>query len=161
MTDASGRLVSFKNAVIVLTTNVGAEESLRGGIGFTSDSAALTRAFGITREALKDRFRPELLNRLDEICLFSPLSLDLGAKIAHLELEKLRTRVNARGVKCAFADNLAENIAKLTWNSLEGARSIRRGVERLVEQALAVALLTEKRPEKLSVGVREGKIVVE
>jgi len=134
LTDASGRRVSFKNAVVVMTTNIGGE--LRGdGLGFNPDDRA-----GQIQTLLRQRFTPEFLGRLDKIVCFRPLRPDAMEKIVDKYLHQLQTRLNSQGVQLQLPENLAANLC-VHIKPKDGARSLRRLVREKVEAPLSGYLL--------------------
>ncbi len=144
LTDAQGRGVDFANTVIILTSNVGARESAEGkAVGFIT-SPALKKEEE-TKAALKATFRPELLNRLDEIVYFSPLDEEALEKIALLLLEDLRIRAKEGGLSLDFSPSVSTLLVKESKDIAQyGARPLRRTLRRLVEDPFSLALLSGK-----------------
>ncbi len=152
LTDATGRKVSFKNTIVVMTSNVGAE--VRGdGLGF--------RPAGEDRErmgALKQAFRPEFLGRLDKIAAFAPLDQEALAQIGEKYLQELSKRLQTMGVQLQFPRELAETLAQ-QCKAKDGARQLRRLVQEQVEGPLATFLLRwEKRHGKLKAALEHGTL---
>jgi ATP-dependent Clp protease ATP-binding subunit ClpC len=162
LTDAQGRVVSFKNALIVLTTNVGSSVLARGGgsIGFElpdadgqgAEAARRSRMRGLVMEELKNYFRPELLNRLDEVVVFNRLSRADVAAIAQLELAKTAERMAERGLGMRVTSSVMDLILEEGYSEAMGARELRRAVTRIVDDALSDAMLHGK--------VKPGEVVV-
>ncbi len=144
LTDAQGRRVDFANTVIILTSNVGAGAFAEGhAVGFVSEPTQKREE--AMKEALKATFRPEFLNRLDEIVYFSPLSKDDLEKIAALLLDDLKERAKEGGISLSFDPSTAALLVKESKDiALYGARPLRRTLRRLVEDALSLALLSEE-----------------
>jgi ATP-dependent Clp protease ATP-binding subunit ClpB len=117
LTDGQGRTVDFRNTVIIMTSNV--------------RSAA----------ALSDHFRPEFLNRIDEIVEFAPLTREQLGEIAELQLARLRQRLAERGLALELTDAAKELVAEAGWDPTYGARPLKRALQRLVENPLALRLL--------------------
>jgi ATP-dependent Clp protease ATP-binding subunit ClpB len=117
LTDGQGRTVDFRNTVLIMTSNVRSAEQLR------------------------DRFRPEFLNRIDEIVEFKPLSRDQIAEIVELQLERLRDRLAERDIALELTDAAKETLAEAGWDPAYGARPLKRAIQRLVENPLALRLL--------------------
>ena len=134
LTDSSGRQVSFKNAVVILTSNVGGEQR-SDGLGFQPAGRS-----NKCLEALKKRFSPEFLGRLDKIVCFAPLEDQTMASIAAKYLGQLQDRVAATGVKLELPGELAGQLGRLAGKQ-EGARNLRHLVQERVEGPLAVYLL--------------------
>lgn len=140
LTDSRGRRVSFRNTVVIMTSNLGAGENGRKSAGFLRQAdtdAAKERMM----TALKEAFRPEFLNRVDEIVGFSPLGETELSRIASLLLEELRHRMESLGVTIRFSEEVVALVAAAGNNPHYGARPLRRAVVRLIEDPLAKAML--------------------
>ena len=148
LTDATGRQVDFSNCVFIATSNLGSQEFHRSSVGFATRGkdnghGALHRA---AEEAAKKFFRPELLNRIDEVVVFRQLDSDDVRGIANRMLHELAERVLDRGVTLAVSDAAKDLLATLGFDTALGARPLRRVVQRLVEDALAERLLQGQLP---------------
>lgn len=152
LTDASGVPVSFRNAVIVLTSNAGSERSRQGGLGF---GAAAPGTEDLRRD-MEDRFRPELLNRIEHVLLFETLSDEARSRVAQAQIEELSARLSARGRALQVHAQVAGILAKKADPAF-GARDIRRLVQTEIENPLAELL---GRPGTFHVGEKEGGIIV-
>lgn len=147
LTDSQGRRVSFKNTVIVMTSNLGAE-SIREikRLGFGAEESAADRQTmiesRITAE-LKRSFRPELLNRIDEIIIFRQLTSDDLKKISELLLDITRKRAEKIGVKLTWTDAALERLSTLGFDPAYGARPLRRVIQTHVEDKIAECFLRE------------------
>ena len=143
LTDSTGRRVSFKNAIVVMTSNVGGE--MKGeGLGFRPDGRE-----GQTREALRQRFTPEFLGRLDQVICFRALDLAVLEQIARKELSRLQQRAQASGIQLQLPEELAAHVSSRCQKQ-GGARQIRRLIQEQVEGPLAQHLLCcGKKPGKL------------
>ncbi len=155
LTDNRGRVVSFKNTVIILTSNVGAHEVNEvAALGFRSSDEE--SAYNDMREriqtALKARFKPEFLNRLDETVVFHKLSKEDATKICGKILEGLRARMRARGILLEVTQEAKRKLVELGYSEEYGARPLKRTVQREVEDLLSEAVLTGE--------VREGSTAV-
>ncbi|TML98781.1 MAG: ATP-dependent chaperone ClpB [Actinobacteria bacterium] len=117
LTDGQGRTVDFRNTVIIMTSNIR------------------------SADALSDRFRPEFLNRIDEIVEFEPLSREQLAEIVELQLARLRERLAERGLGLELTDEAKELVAEAGWDPTYGARPLKRALQRLIENPLALRLL--------------------
>jgi ATP-dependent Clp protease ATP-binding subunit ClpB len=117
LTDGQGRTVDFRNTVIIMTSNIR------------------------SAEALTERFRPEFLNRIDEIVEFEPLSREQLGEIVELQLTRLRGRLADRGLELELTDEAKELVAEAGWDPTYGARPLKRALQRLVENPLALRLL--------------------
>jgi len=117
LTDGQGRTVDFRNTVIIMTSN------LRSA------------------DALREFFRPEFLNRIDEVVEFEPLTREQLSEIVELQLERLRARLAARGISIELTDPAKETLAEAGWDPTYGARPLKRALQRMVENPLAIRLL--------------------
>ena len=147
LTDAQGRHVDFKNTIIILTSNVGATGITEPKkLGFTSISAAADAAAmraGVM-SALKETFRPEFLNRIDEIVIFNKLTEEDIRKIASVMLSEVGERIEKLGIHIGFDDKLVSALAKEGFDPVWGARPLRRAIQRRVEDSFAEAMLSGK-----------------
>ena len=139
LTDGQGRTVDFRNAVIVMTSNVR------------------------STEALREFFRPEFLNRIDEVVEFHPLSREQIGEIVELQLRRLRERLADRGLSLELTDEAKEAVAEAGWDPTYGARPLKRALQRLVENPLAMRLLEGDFVEgdTVLVDARDGELVFE
>lgn len=136
ITDSMMRSVSFRNCFIIMTSNVGAKElTTEHSVGFSETSVDNTDKR--VKEALEEFFSPEIINRIDDIIMFRPLSKQDMMKIGLMELEKLRQRAGSIGIKLEFTQNIVEAIANAGYMSKYGARPIRRKAEQLIENAIS------------------------
>ncbi len=154
LTDSQGRTVSFKNTVIIMTSNVGARliTNTTKSLGFDTQVESKNDNIKETVMAeLKKVFRPEFLNRVDDVIVFSKLSKDEVKEIAFLMLKNLGVRLKTLGYELEFTDKVLERIADEGFDEAYGARPIRRAVRSLVEDELS---------EKLLSGDFEGKVKI-
>ena len=144
LTDSKGRLVDFKNTVIIMTSNTGAEKLHKASaVGFTSYTPAAT--YERMREEmlgeLKKTFRPEFLNRIDEIIVFRPLEQEQSTEIARLMLGSVAQRLAARGIEVSFSAAAAIFLANAGFDPVYGARPLRRAIQQQVEDRLSEEIL--------------------
>ena len=139
LTDGQGRTVDFRNTVLIMTSNLRSPEQLR------------------------EVFRPEFLNRIDEIVEFEPLTKDQLADIVELQLERLRVRLAERGIELGLTDDAKHVLAEAGWDPTYGARPLKRAIQRMVENPLALRLLEGDFGEGDSVRVdaHDGQLVFE
>jgi ATP-dependent Clp protease ATP-binding subunit ClpC len=163
LTDGLGRTVSFKNTIIILTSNLGAEFTRKGAsLGFTTgdqreDYESLKQKM---LEEAKRVFKPELLNRIDEIIVFRPLGREELVQILDLEMEKVRQRLAARGLELKLTPEARDFLISQGYNPQYGARPMRRAVERYLEDPLAEHILRgDLRGEVIEVRVENGQLV--
>ncbi|QQE63783.1 ATP-dependent Clp protease ATP-binding subunit ClpC [Leptolyngbya sp. BL0902] len=147
LSDAKGRTVSFKNTLIILTSNIGSQVIEKGGssLGFDMATDAANSQYNnirnLVNEEMKQYFRPELLNRLDEIIVFRQLSRDEVNQIADLMLDQVNKRLADRQMQVTLSDAFREKLAQSGYDQRYGARPMRRAIARLVEDTLAEAIL--------------------
>ncbi len=166
LTDGKGRTVSFAKTIVLLTSNVGAEEMVRQAraVGFGGDATLDDKALGsITQEALERDFSPEMLGRIDEVITFGELERPSVDRIAQLHLTDLAQRLRRRGFTVAFTPAVARWVSQRGFSPASGAREIRRVLQREIEPALS-DLLLERPPganELLRVRIREGQLALD
>ncbi len=165
LTDGQGRTVDFRNTVIIMTSNLGTEFVRRGGrLGFVeSDSDLRDRQLEEKiRKALKETFRPEFLNRVDEIIVFSSLSEEDMLHIVDLQLEALRTRLAEQNLDLAWTDEARTWLARKGHDPVYGARPLQRLIQKHIEGPLARALLqgTFQEGDQVLIDVQDGQLVL-
>jgi len=151
LTDSQGRTVSFKNTVIIMTSNVGARLITDKSTSLGFDTQAESKSDNIKETVmaeLKKVFRPEFLNRIDDIIVFHKLTKDEVKKIAELMLKNLGERLNNLGYELRFTEKALERIAEEGFDEAYGARPIRRAVRSLVEDEISEKLLSGELREK-------------
>jgi len=144
LTDNKGRTVDFTNAMLILTSNIGSRTILKladTAPAATADSSAYTTMRRAVKRELADRFRPEFLNRLDEIIVFSALARDEVMEVARLMVAQLQRRCEDMEVKLELTSRLRELLVAEGFSPKFGARPLRRAVQRLCEDAIAEAVL--------------------
>ncbi len=143
LTDGQGRLVDFRNTVVIMTSNVGTGYLTRGGaLGFArSRDGEEEEGHRRTLSALKETFRPEFLNRVDEIIIFNNLTLDNVESIVGLQMEEIRERLLEHGLDVTLTDSARRWLAEQGFDPQFGARPLRRVIQRYVESPLSVELL--------------------
>ena len=139
LTDGHGRTVDFRNTVVIMTSNIR------------------------TSEAMSEHFRPEFLNRIDEIVVFDALTREQLGDIVELQLERLRARLAERGIEIELTPAATELVAEAGWDPTYGARPLKRALQRLVENPLAVKLLEGEFADgdTILVDARDGDLVFE
>jgi ATP-dependent Clp protease ATP-binding subunit ClpC len=147
LTDAKGRKVDFKNTLIILTSNIGSKVIEKGGIslGFEFDNQADASYNGIRKlvnEELKAYFRPEFLNRVDDIIVFTQLNKEEVKQIAEIMLRDVANRLKDRGIKLEVTESFKELVVREGYDPSYGARPLRRAIMRLLEDSLAEAILS-------------------
>ncbi len=148
LTDAKGRTVDFKNTLLILTSNIGSKviEKGGGGIGFEfaedQSESQYNRIKFLVNEELKNYFRPEFLNRLDEIIVFRQLSKEEVMLIADIMLREVFGRLTEKGINLEVSDRFKERLLQEGYNPSYGARPLRRAIMRLLEDSLAEEILS-------------------
>ncbi|QEM68259.1 ATP-dependent chaperone ClpB [Geobacter sp. FeAm09] len=159
VTDSHGRTVSFKNTVVIMTSNIGAPHLLEG---ITADGEIREDARKAVMNELRASFRPEFLNRVDDIVLFKPLHLDEVVRIADLLAEQLKERLKDRHITLEITDEAKRFIARAGYDPVYGARPLKRYLQRELETRVARAIIAGNGLEgsTLRVEVRDGALVV-
>jgi len=148
LTDGHGRVVDFKNTVVIMTSNLGTEMAQEGRF----DRDELMRL-------LRQSFRPEFLNRVDEIVVFKPLGRAEIRQIVDLQLARLKNQLTEQGIDVIISPGVEDVLAKEGYDPEYGARPLKRVIQNRIENQLA-KLVLEKRPEKVVIKVVDGAIVV-
>ena len=149
LTDGQGRTVNFKNTVIVMTSNLGSAVIEK----LATRDAPDWEVEAAVKELLKDHFRPEFLNRIDEVILFHSLNKDQLTKIVDVQLESLRKRLAGRNLKLAVSDEAKKLLAEEGYDPSYGARPLRRVIQQQIENALASRILKGDFPEGATIQV--------
>ncbi len=150
LTDSKGRVIDFKNTLLIMTSNIGSKviEKGGGGLGFElsedQSSSHYNRIKSLVNEELKQYFRPEFLNRLDEIIVFRQLTKDEVGEIAEIMLKEVFERISTKGIQLEVTDRFKTRLIDEGYNPSYGARPLRRAVMRLLEDSLAEEVLSEK-----------------
>ncbi|MDY3129763.1 MAG: ATP-dependent Clp protease ATP-binding subunit [Berryella intestinalis] len=165
LTDGQGRTVDFRNTVIIMTSNVGAREiASTQTLGFSADAGAGLsdkEIQGRVMSELKKLFRPEFLNRLDEIIVFKSLTEDQIVRIVRLMIDDLRERMIAQGMSVNLSDEACRLIAKEGTDKTFGARPLRRAIQRMLEDRLSEEILEGVwgPGDIVEVGAEDGELV--
>jgi ATP-dependent Clp protease ATP-binding subunit ClpC len=150
LTDAKGRTVDFKNTLLIMTSNIGSKviEKGGGGLGFefseNSSDAQYNRIRSLVNEELKQFFRPEFINRLDDIIVFRQLNKEEIKQIADILLQEIFSRLTEQGITLSVTERFKELLVKEGYNPSYGARPLRRAIMRLLEDVLAEEMLSGK-----------------
>ena len=150
LTDSYGRQVDFKNTIIIMTSNIGAERvSKQEALGFRKSGSDVSheKMKAMLKEEIEKHFRPEFLNRVDDIVFFKSLDREDLKQIIDIELAHVRERLEVKGYKLDLTDAAKELIIEKGYNPEFGARPLRRAIERFVEDPLSELLLGGKFPE--------------
>lgn len=159
LTDSAMRRISFRSCIIIMTSNVGAEELCRRtSVGFSGDSAAADEERVLTR--IREHFTPEFLNRIDEIVVFNRLEKDDLMQISRIALENLRKRAAGLGIGLSYSPEVVEAVAGAKETDKYGARPIKRRVTELIENELAQMIVESSvsSGEKLRVEMSDDRV---
>jgi ATP-dependent Clp protease ATP-binding subunit ClpC len=145
LTDGQGRTVDFRNTVIIMTSNLGTSSDTRGRFGFVTSRAAddgqREQRQETIEKALREAFRPEFLNRVDEIIIFEPLTEKELAQIVGLMIDEVRSRLTDREVDFQVTDRAKQELVREGFDRQYGARPLRRTIQRRIENPLARRIL--------------------
>ena len=170
LTDGQGRKVDFRNTVIIMTSNVGAKEAQQGnslGFGLSAESQTQRdweRIKNIILEEANKLFRPEFLNRIDEMAVFKPLSRENLLKIIDTMLEDLSKRLDTKGVSIEVSEDVKAKILEKGYKPKYGARPLRRAIQSMLEDKLADFMLSGKVPNgasKINVALKDEELTCE
>ncbi len=145
LTDGQGRVVDFKNTVIIMTTNLGTREITRGALGFTLEGDSKNdydQMKSRVNESLKQNFKPEFLNRVDEVIVFPQLTREELLLIVDLFIKRLQLRLDDRDLKLILTSSAKEKLIELGYEPSLGARPLRRVVQREIEDAISERILS-------------------
>jgi ATP-dependent Clp protease ATP-binding subunit ClpB len=135
LTDGKGRTVDFSNTVVIMTSNLGSHYLQQ------IDDIGEEKAHAMVREELRNTFRPEFLNRIDETIIFHPLSAEQIAEIVTLQIDDLNRRLGGQHLRLEITDDAKRHLAELGYDPAYGARPLKRVIQRMIENPLAQALL--------------------
>ncbi|MBX3048212.1 MAG: AAA family ATPase [Anaerolineales bacterium] len=144
LTDGQGRTVDFRNTVLIMTSNLGTEFVRKSGsLGFLQETGSdeERQSSEKIQKALRDTFRPEFINRIDEIITFSPLSTEDMMQIVDLQMTEIQERLAEKGVSVSLSDAVREWLAKQGYDAAFGARPLKRALQKYVESPLSKQLL--------------------
>ena len=166
LTDSQGRTVSFKNTIIIFTSNVGVNElpKKKGGLGFGDGNDDKTLDYDEIKEilmnAIKRQFKPEFLNRIDVVTVFHPLNYEQLSQIAKLFISNLNKRLLSRGANLKVTESALKYLIDKGYDSEYGARPLRRLIEQEIEDKIAEQILEGTIPEKstIIISAKDGKL---
>jgi ATP-dependent Clp protease ATP-binding subunit ClpC len=149
LTDGLGRKVDFKNAIIIMTSNIGSRQlkDFGQGVGFSTKAkmeGKATHSQGVIETALKRAFAPEFLNRIDDVVIFEPLGRKEIHKIIEIELVNLFDRINKLGYKIKVSAKAKDFIIEKGWDEQFGARPLKRAIQKYIEDQLAEEIIATR-----------------
>ncbi|MGI5864967.1 MAG: AAA family ATPase [Myxococcales bacterium] len=162
LTDAKGRTVNFKNTIVIMTSNVGAESiAWRGTLGFQAEAGdgAEQKARQVVLDAMREQFRPEFLNRIDEIVVFHPLGREQIRRIVENMLETTRRKLRGQDLRLAMTDAALDALAERGFEPRYGARPLRRAIQREIETVVSQMMLdgTAREGDEVRVDFANGR----
>lgn len=167
LTDSQGREVDFTNTIIILTSNAGASQlSKKNSIGFGNEDDKSKKDYENTKEIvnseLKNLFKPEFLNRIDDIIVFNRLNKENIKEIVKLKLDELLERIGEMGYSAKYTDKVVEKIAEVGFDDTYGARPLDRAIKTEIEDLIAEKILEEgiSKDKKISIILRADKIAI-
>jgi len=166
LTDGRGRRVNFKNTIVILTSNIGAEEISKDKVlGFSASSSSKSEtAYNAMKSELiselRRTLRPELINRLDDIVIFRALNIRDAKKIVGLLLDELNDRLKTHGISISLSKSLLTHIVKEGFSDEYGARPLRRVLQDLIESVIADRILKKEGSGTLQLDIVNGKVTI-
>jgi len=166
LTDSKGRMVSFKNTIIIMTSNLGSDYiNKMSSLGFTSTEELAERESMREKifDTLRDSFRPEFLNRIDEIVIFNYLRKEQIKNIVDLELSKVEKRLAAKEIKIDISEKAKELLVKEGFDPNLGARPLKRVIQRLILDPLSIKIVTGEisAGSRILIDANKDKIIFE
>ena len=159
VTDTQGRTVNFKNTIIIMTSNIGAQHLLEG---IDRQGRLNEQAVAAVQRELRAHFRPEFLNRVDDVVLFKPLSSTEVEKIVDLLIGELQRRLEGRQIKVDLSDDARHFVATEAYDPIYGARPLKRFLQRELETQIGRQLIAGKISDgsHVKIGVKDGHLAV-
>ncbi|OGI29544.1 MAG: ATP-dependent chaperone ClpB [Candidatus Moranbacteria bacterium RIFOXYA12_FULL_44_15] len=165
LTDAKGRRVNFKNTVIIMTSNVGSDIIYKSGLGFRGGEEDETMGEENMREkvlaSLKENFKPEFLNRLDEVIIFHPITKAVLKKIVDLQVKEIQRRLDEKDIKIVLTIQAREYLSRKGYDPAYGARPLKRVIQSEIMDGLALEIIEGKikKGDKVTVDAEKDKII--
>jgi ATP-dependent Clp protease ATP-binding subunit ClpC len=162
MTDGQGRVIDFRNTILIMTSNLGTEFIKKGGtLGFLQSEGTDEdrESHEKIEKALKATFRPEFLNRIDEVIIFSPLTREQMVKIVNLQMKEVEGRLQEHGITVELTDKAREWLANIGYDANFGARPLKRTLQKFIESPLSISILANefKNGDKIMIDLDEKK----
>ena len=161
LTDSKGRTVDFKNTVIIMTSNIGSEIILEDSLNATLSEGNFESTKDKVMQIMRERFKPEFLNRVDETIFFKALNLQQLSAIVDIQMEHLKSLLKDRELELTITDDAKELLATRGFNPIYGARPLKRVIMQLVENPLSKEILSNKfiRGDKIQIDVENDEII--
>ncbi|MBC8257639.1 MAG: ATP-dependent chaperone ClpB [SAR324 cluster bacterium] len=163
LTDSHGRTVDFKNTLVIMTSNIGSQKLINQNEDGTSGTALQSEQKKLVLQELRQHFRPEFLNRVDDTVVFHPLLQEHMSGIIKIQLERLKKRLAERNILLHLTEKAVEFLAKVGYDPVYGARPLKRAIQKELETALARAILSGEIQDgqEVTANVTAGKIFFE
>ncbi|MCD8378151.1 MAG: ATP-dependent chaperone ClpB [Candidatus Gastranaerophilales bacterium] len=163
LTDSKGRTVDFKNTIIIMTSNIGSEIILEDSLNMALSEGSFENTKEKVMQVMRERFKPEFLNRVDETIFFKALNLRQLSAIVDIQMEHLKTLLNDRELEVSITDDTKEFLATRGFNPVYGARPLKRVVRQLVENPLSKEILSNKfkNGDKILIDLKNDEIYFE
>jgi len=162
LTDSKGTTVNFRNTIIIMTSNIGSYLFRKmGSIGFSDESKEPMQDYKEKiQKTLKEFFKPEFLNRIDEIIIFRPLTKDDLRKIVDIQLQKVKQRLIEKGIEVEFSDEVKELLIKKGFDEVYGARPLQRAIQKYILNPLSEKIIAKKIYEgkKVFLDIKKGEL---
>ena len=159
LTDNKGRTTSFRNALIIMTSNIGVENLTRTGkIGFAGEDDVASREEEVMMQGLRKRFKPEFINRIDNVVVFNALTKEAVAKIAEIQVKKLSEKIEKMGLKLNTTKAVITYLVDKGYSHEYGARPLRRVIQSEIEDKIAEQMLSEQAHKQVYVDAADGKL---
>jgi ATP-dependent Clp protease ATP-binding subunit ClpC len=160
LTDNKGKTTSFRNALVIMTSNIGVENLTRTGkIGFAGEDDVATREEDVMMQALRKRFKPEFINRIDNIVVFNALSRENIKKIAKIQIDGLKVKLARNGIHLDMSQNAIEYLVEKGYSPEYGARPLRRLIQSEIEDKIAESMLSDTKKSKVAVDAEGEKLI--
>ena len=147
LTDSKGRTVDFKNTVIIMTSNIGSDIILEDALNATLEGSNFEETKEKVMSVLRERFKPEFLNRIDETIFFKALTLPQLSQIVDIQMDYLRGLLKEQNISIEISDDAKDLLATRGFNPIYGARPLKRIIRQLVENPLSKEILSKKYTE--------------
>lgn len=160
LTDSRGRSYDFRHALIILTSNLGIGDVVENQVGFVKDNQVIANEVKL-RDACEKFFKPEFINRLDEIVVFKALSTENLEQIVERQMKELKESLSKRGLHLDCDRLLYQHIAQISYNPVYGARPIKRAIDVLIKDPLAEWIIQNEHSTHLMINLVDGEIILE
>ena len=163
LTDSHGRTVDFKNTLVIMTSNIGSQNLINQNSVKISDSSIQSEQKNIVMEELRQHFRPEFLNRVDDTVVFHPLLQKHMSAIIKIQLERLKQRLHEKNITLSLSQKVIDFLAEAGYDQVYGARPLKRAIQKKLETELARAILSGEIQDgqEVTANVSDGKIFFE